>query len=102
MSNEMRTNRVMLDEPGRISDGFTLNIKVRFDLIETQDFMEGKPGLKFVYGNLRYEGKLVPPRLNSCVLCGTRVSLRGAGIQTAIRLINLNAFTVMSAISETT
>jgi hypothetical protein len=99
MSTEMRTNRVFMDQPGRISDTEGMNISIHFDLVETQNFVNGVPGPEFAFGNLRY-----PEKHKSQVLsrlhARTRVNLQGGGIQTTVFLNSLTSFTVMCAIAE--
>ena len=55
MRSEMRTTRVIVRAAGTLSDGRRLHLPVHFDLIETQDFHDGLPGLTFSYGNLELD-----------------------------------------------
>jgi hypothetical protein len=98
--NEIKAKRVIVNARGRISDRGGLNVNVLFDLIETQDFIDGAPSLKFSYGNFRYEGHLAT-QVVSRVFYGALLNLGGGGIQTSISLNSADSFTVMSAISET-
>ena len=99
MRREMRTTRVILNKPGTLTDRVRTNVKVLFDLVETQDIVDGVPDLEFAYGNLRFEDEL-----NSHVLVLTHsrkpVVLEGGGIQTTILLLGPHAFTVMSVVKE--
>jgi hypothetical protein len=96
---EMRTTRRIENESGTISDSFGLKIPVRFDLIETQDFIEGIPVGNFTYGNLRME-KDRAAKVASLVMYRARLLLTGGGIQASVRLFEFGAFTVMSPIME--
>ena len=94
----MRTNRVLVDEPGRISVCGGVDIKVRFDLVETQDFVNGHPSLKFSFGNLRYKprhAQNITLLVRSCTL----VTLRGGGIQTTVFLNSEDSFAVIGAVT---
>jgi hypothetical protein len=94
----MRTNKVLVDEPGRISACGGLNIKVHFDLVETQDFVNGHPSLKFSFGNLRYKRRHAD-QIDSLVRSRRIVSLKGGGIQTTVFLNSEDTFAVMGAIT---
>lgn len=100
MRSEVRTNRLFVNEEGRISGYRGLSIRVRFDLTETQDFVDGVPGLEFSFGNFRYKD-IHAPQVNLHVLSGARVNLNGGGIQTAISLNGPDTFTVINNISPT-
>jgi hypothetical protein len=99
MPRVMRTTKVIANEAGTISDSVHTKVKVHFDLIETQDFVDGVPDLEFCFGNLRF-GDEVKPRISSLARFGAPLVLAGGGIQTTILLNGPNAFTVMSVIKE--
>ena len=96
----MRTLRTVANQAGTISDCLDLKVKVRFDLIETQDFVDGVPDLEFSYGNLRFTDEL-DPQISSLIRSHTRLTLQGGGIQATIRLNGPGAFTVTSPITQT-
>lgn len=99
MRNCVRSKRVLVNEKGRISGCEGLDIMVRFDLVETQDFIDGIPSLIFSYGNFRYEDKHTS-QVVSRLLCGALLNLKGCGIDTVISLNGPYTFTVMNALSE--
>jgi phage FluMu gp28-like protein len=94
----MRTNQVLVDKPGRISACGGLNIQVHFDLVETQDFVNGHPSLKFSFGNLRYKRRHAD-EITALVLSRRMVSLKGGGIETTVFLNSEDSFAVMGAIT---
>jgi hypothetical protein len=97
---EMKTTRRIENQEGTISDPFGLNIPVCFDLIETQDFIEGVPVRNFTYGNLRLE-KERGATISSLVVYQARLlMLTGGGIQAAVRFFGPDAFAVLSEIKE--
>jgi hypothetical protein len=95
MSIEVRTLRMIVNEKGRISVGKDLNIKVRFDLTETQDFFDWVPGMKFNFGDLRYSSRYTR-KFVSLVFSRTRVNLKGDGVYTSVFMNNSVAFTVIN------
>jgi hypothetical protein len=99
MQREMKTLRTIANQAGTISDRLRLTVKVRFDLIETQDFVDGVPDLEFSYGNLRFSDESEPQVL-PLIRCRNHLTLQGGGIQTTIRLNGPTAFTVTSSITE--
>jgi hypothetical protein len=99
MRREMKTIRLITNEAGTITDSVHTKVKVHFDLVETQDFVDGVPDLEFGFGNLRF-GDEATPQISSLALFGAPVVLAGGGIQTTILLNGPNAFTVMSVIKE--
>ena len=99
MLRQMRTIRLISNEAGTISDSVHTKIKVHFDLVETQDFIDGVPDLEFSFGNLRF-GDEASPQISSLVRRRAPLALSGGGIQTTILLNGPNAFTVMSVIKE--
>lgn len=99
MSREMRTKKVIANEAGTLSDRVHMNVKTYFDLVETQDFIDGVPDLEYSYGDLRC-GEEARPRLSTLALSRKPLILAGGGIQTTILMSGPNAFTVMSVIRE--
>jgi hypothetical protein len=99
MRREMRTVNLISNKAGTISDCVRTNVKVHFDLVETQDFVDGVPDLEFCFGNLRFEDE-AKQEISSLVLFGAPLVLAGGGIQTTILLNGPNAFTVMSVIKK--
>src|SRR5579863_9043705 len=99
MRREMRTNRVLMNQAGTLSDSVRTDVKVHFDLIETQDLVDGVPDLEFSFGNLRFAEE-ASSDVSSLVLARKPVLLAGGGIQTTILLSGPNAFTVMSVVKE--
>ena len=99
MLREMKTIRRISNEAGTISVGAHTNVKVNFDLVETQDFVDGVPDLQFSFGNLRFEDE-TNPQISSLVRFGAPLGLSGGGIQTTSLLNGPNAFTVVSGIKE--
>jgi hypothetical protein len=95
----MKTIRVIENEAGIISDCARTKVKVYFDLVETQDFIDGVPDLEFSFGNLRFEDES-NHKISSLAQFRAPVVLSGGGIQTTILLNGPNAFTVMSVIKE--
>ena len=51
MRRQMRTNRVLMNQAGTLSDSVRTDVKVHFDLVETQDIVDGVPDLEFSFGN---------------------------------------------------
>jgi hypothetical protein len=100
MRRQMRTNRVLMNQAGTLSDSVRTDVKVHFDLVETQDIVYGVPDLEFSFGNLRFEDE-AKNNVAWLALAHSPVVLAGGGIQTTILLSGLNAFTVMSVIKET-
>ena len=99
MRRKMKTIRKIVNAAGTISDCVSLNIKVHFDLVETQDMVDGVPDLEFSFGNLRF-GKAAESQISSLAQSRTPVILAGGGIQTTILLSGPTSFTVMSVIKE--
>lgn len=99
MRRKLKTNREIKDAAGTISDRVRVNFKVHFDLIETQDLVDGVPDLEFSFGNLRFDDR-ENTHVSSLVESRKPLILAGGGIQTTIRLNGPNAFTVMSVIKE--
>jgi hypothetical protein len=99
MNREMRTLKVISNEEGTISNCVHSSVKVHFDLVETQDFVDGVPDLEFSFGNLRFPVEAKP---QISILANRRMPLilSGGGIETTILLNGPNAFTVMSVIKE--
>jgi hypothetical protein len=95
----MKTKRVISNEAGTISDCVRTEVKIHFDLVETQDFVDGVPDLEFSFGNLRF-GDEATPEISSLAQFRAPLVLSGGGIQTTILLNGPNAFTVMSVIKE--
>ena len=54
MRRKMKTTRQIVNAADTISDRVRLNIKIHFDLVETQDLVDGVPDLEFSFGNLRF------------------------------------------------
>ena len=96
MCNVMRTNRVILNESGRISDCKGWTIRVHFDLIDTQDVIDGVRSPEFSFGNLRYHVKNTA-QVMLRVISHARMILDGGGVHSYIFLNSLTAFTVLSA-----
>jgi hypothetical protein len=99
MGREMLTKRVITNKPGILSDRLRTKVKVHFDLVETQDIVDGVPDLEFSFGNLRF-GDDATPGITSLALSRTPLVLAGGGIQTTILLSGANSFTVMGVIKE--
>jgi hypothetical protein len=99
MRRKMRTNRQIVNAEGTISDRVRINIKVHFDLVETQDIVDGVPDLEFSFGNLRF-GETAESQISSLARSRKPVILAGGGIQTTILLSGPTSFTVMSVIKE--
>jgi len=99
MLREMKTIRLISNEAGIITDRVHTKVKVHFDLVETQDFVDGVPDLEFGFGNLRF-GDEAKDRISSLARFRAPLVLAGGGIQTTILLNGPNAFTVMSVIKE--
>ena len=99
MRRKMKTIRKIVNAEGTISDRVRLNIKVHFDLVETQDIVDGVPDLEFSFGNLRF-GEAARPQISSFARSRTPLILAGGGIQTTILLSGPTSFTVMSVIKE--
>jgi hypothetical protein len=100
MAREMLTRRVMINKPGTLSDCLRTKVKVYFDLIETQDVVDGIPDLEFSFGDLRFEDE-AKPRILSLARSRAPLVLAGGGIRTTIQLSGLNAFIVVGIIKET-
>lgn len=100
MGGEIKAVEIIVDGRGIISCTDQPEIKVRFDLVGTQDFNDGLPGQTFCYGDLQFE---CDPngREASNLLSWPSLILTGAGIQTDIHLNTLHTFTVLGAIRET-
>jgi hypothetical protein len=99
MHRIMRTKRMMSNQAGTISNCVQTEVKVLFDLVETQDFVDGVPDLEFSFGNLRF-GDEASHQISSLAHHRAPLVLSGGGIQTTILLNGPNAFTVMSVIKE--
>jgi hypothetical protein len=99
MRREMKTVRHIVNQAGTISDRVRVKFKVHFDLVETQDLVDGVPDLVFSFGNLRFEEEM-QPHISSLAVSRTPLILAGGGIQTTILLSGPNAFTVMSVVKE--
>jgi hypothetical protein len=99
MRIEMKTTRVIVNQEGRISDGAGLDVPVRFDLIGTQDFEDGVPGVEFSFGDLRF-GDEARHRIASLAISRKPLILVGGGVQATIVLNGPDAFTAMSAVLE--
>src|SRR3954454_19612895 len=99
MRRKLKTNRKIMNAAGTISDRVRVNFKVHFDLIETQDLVDGVPDLEFSFGNLRLE-QGAESQISSLARTRTPLILAGGGIQTTILLSGANAFTIMSVIKE--
>jgi hypothetical protein len=99
MRSCVRSKKVFENEIGRISGCNGLDIKVRFDLVETQDFVDGVPSLIFRYGNFRYAEEHIS-QVHSNLLCGALLKLRGRGIEVSISLNNPDKFTVINVQSK--
>jgi hypothetical protein len=99
MAREMFTKRVITNKPGTLSDCLRTKVKVHFDLIETQDIVDGVPDLEFGFGDLRFRDE-VRPRILLLALSHTPLVLAGGGIKATILLSGPNAFIVMGVIKE--
>ena len=99
MRRKLKTNKKIKNAADTISDRLRVNFKVHFDLIETQDIVDGVPDLEFSFGNLRPEPG-AESQISSLARTRTPLILAGGGIQTTIRFNGPNAFTVMSVIKE--
>jgi len=100
MCGEMMTKRVLVNETGIISDCHGWNIKVRFDLVETQDLVDGVPSPEFSFGNLRYKNRHAS-QVKLRVGSRAQLYLDGAGLHSTVVLNSPNAYTVIGAIMET-
>jgi hypothetical protein len=99
MGREMLTKRVITNKPGTLSDCLRTKVKVYFDLVETQDIVDGVPDLEFSFGNLRF-GDEATPQVLSLALSRAPLVLAGGGIRTTILLSGPNAFTVIGVVKE--
>jgi|SRR5580658_6405766 hypothetical protein len=99
MAREMLTKRVIINKPGTLSDCLHTRVKVYFDLIETQDIVDGVPDLEFGFGDLRF-GDEVRPRILLLARSHTPLVLAGGGIKTTILLSGPNAFIIVGVIKE--
>ncbi len=99
MRRKMLTKRVITNKPGTLSDRLRTRVKVHFDLIETQDIVDGVPDLEFSFGNIRF-GDEETPSISSLALSRTPLVLAGGGIQTTILLSGANTSVVMGVIKE--
>jgi hypothetical protein len=97
--SEMITKRVLVNETGTVSDCHGWNIKVCFDLVETQDVIDGVRSPEFSFGYLRYEDRHAF-QVISRVCSRAQVTLDGAGLHSTVVLNSPDAFTVMGAILE--
>lgn len=99
MARKMKTKRVIVNKPGVLSSCLQCDVMVYFDLIETQDMVDGIPDLAYSFGNLRFGDEATPSV--SCYACArTLLQLAGGGISTTIMLSGPNAFTVVGVINE--
>jgi hypothetical protein len=99
MAREMMTKRVIINQPGTLSDRSETRIRVHFDMIETQDRVDGVPDLEFSFGNLRFEDEAMLS-ISCHALMRTPLVLTGGGISATVLLSGLNAFTVMGVVTE--
>jgi hypothetical protein len=95
----MRTTNVISNEEGTISNCVDTRVRVHFDLVETQDFVDGVPDLEFSFGNLRFADE-ANPQVASLARFRAPLVLSGGGIETTILLNGPNAFTVISVVKE--
>lgn len=101
MDKVTRTNRQIFDIQGTITCPDGLTVAVRFDLIELEDLIDGRPGPKFSYGVLRFPDPL-EPTIGERLLSATRLFLDGGGIQAALCLYKLNSFTLIDTVNDFT
>jgi hypothetical protein len=101
MEKVTRTNRQVFDIQGTITSADGLTVAVRFDLIELEDLIDGRPGPRFSYGVLRFQGPL-EPSARQRLLSATRLTLDGGGIQAALCLYRLNSFTLTETVNDFT
>lgn len=98
MTKETRTNRQVFDVAGTLSTPGGLKFDVQFDLIEFEDLIDGLPGTKLSYGNLRFSDTL-PTTAVPLLLSSSRLILTGGGIHATVCLYRLTSFTVLTTIS---
>jgi hypothetical protein len=99
MDQVTKTNKQLLDMKGTITSPDGLRIDVRFDLIEMEDLVDGRPASRYSYGVLRYVEPLEPaikPRLLSAAC----LTLTGGGIHASLCLYKINTFTLTDTIPE--
>jgi hypothetical protein len=101
MGRETKIVRAIRDAVGTISYDEGLYIAVHFDLLETQESVDGVPSASFGMGNIRYEAKS-KQIVSTLMRSPTRLVLQGGGIQAASFLHRTNEFTVMNLITPST
>jgi hypothetical protein len=99
MTNEIRTTLQFINQPGTLSSPSGVNVQVHFDFIEMQDVIDGVPGRKFSYGNLRFRDSLAPSVV-PLFLSRSRLVLTGGGHQFPVLLYSLNSFTLTGPVRE--
>ena len=98
MGQETKIVRSIRDAAGTISYLRSAVLPVHFDLLETQEFLNGLPVFSLSLGNLRYDAK--SERIFSAFVSShARLILEGGGIQATVYLHKANEFTVMGTIT---
>ena len=99
MSNTTRANRQFFDIEGTVTSMDGISIQVRFDLLEMEDLVDGRPASRFSYGVLRYLRPL-ESAVKQPLLSATGLVLTGGGIHATLCLYKLNTFTLADTIRE--
>ena len=99
MRKDFNTTLQIINEAGTLSSTDGVKLDILFDLIEMEDIVDGAPGRRFSYGNLRFKDQLESPVV-PLFLSKSPLTLSGGGIEAEVRLYSRNSFTVTGPILE--
>jgi hypothetical protein len=91
--------RELVNKAGILSLSGLLNFDVFFDLLELPDSVDGVEGKRFTYGRLTFRQEL-EPSLKEVLLAGSRLTLKGGGIEASIFLHGCDSFGVIGPIKD--
>lgn len=97
MSRETKEVRRISNQKGTITDKAGLAVKVRFSLIQTQDFVDGIPTLRNAEGNLEFENRADAWKMTSAPESKT---LKGGGIEAQVLVLSEHSFSVTGPIKD--
>lgn len=84
---------------GTLTVSGLFNFEVFFDLLELPDPADGVEGKPYTYGRLTFLQEL-EPALKNVLLSGSRLTLKGGGIEASIFLHGCNSFGVIGTIRD--
>lgn len=97
MSRETREIRRIDDQEGTLTDKAGKTAKVRFSLVQTEDFIDEVAMLRSASGTLEFESRSEAWAMTES---GENKTLKGGGIQAEVLVISIDSFRVTGAIKD--